>query len=218
MGFFGGEICEWQGFSKRFKEQVHEFVSLTVEEKLVLLLKSCFDHARDIVKNAGSSYETACNNLNDFFGDAYITMHHAVHKVMSIPPIFEASYDNIKQLADHGKKCQEMLAGISAADKFDPFLVILVASKLDPFTAKAWDCYRNILADLWACGTEEDGTKRQKMMYVPPWTEFEKFLNDECNVYVRSQIRQNLAIGIAPKSCQFRHKSRHKWHATVSTS
>lgn len=203
-GFFGGEICEWQGFSKRFKEQVHEVVGITDQEKLVLLLKSCFDHARDIVKNAGSSYETVWNNLNDLFGDAYITIHHAVHQVMTIPPMFEASYDNVKRLAKHGKKCQEMLTGINAADKFDPFLVILIASKLDPFTAKAWDRYRNILAESWASGTEEDGTKRQKMMYVPPWIEFEKFLNDECNVYVRSQIRQNLAIGIAPNEQQNR--------------
>ncbi|RYE17009.1 MAG: hypothetical protein EOP45_16530, partial [Sphingobacteriaceae bacterium] len=39
---------------------------------------------------------------------------------------------------------------------------------------------------------------------MPPWIEFEKFLNDECNVYVRSQIRQNLAIGIAPNEQQNR--------------
>lgn len=50
----------------------------------------------------------------------------------------------------NGRKCMEMIDGVNAAEKFDPFLVILAASKLDGFTSKAWVRYRSVLATTWS--------------------------------------------------------------------
>lgn len=52
---FAGSVYEWQGFSKRFKEEVHNDTTLTPDDKLLLLQKSCFDKAKEIIDSVDKS-------------------------------------------------------------------------------------------------------------------------------------------------------------------
>lgn len=104
----------------------------------------------------------------------------------------------------NGRKCMEMIDGVNAAEKFDPFLVILAASKLDGFTSKAWVRYRSVLATTWSEVLDENNQPREKRLFMPTWDEFVKFLKDECSMYVQEDINQSLVTGIAPGANQSR--------------
>lgn len=104
----------------------------------------------------------------------------------------------------NGRKCMEMIDGVNAAEKFDPFLVILAASKLDGFTSKAWVRYCSVLATTWSEVLDENNQPREKRLFMPTWDEFVKFLKDECSMYVQEDINQSLVTGIAPGANQSR--------------
>lgn len=131
-------------------------------------------------------------------------MHHAIQRILSYPTITLASYVEITRFIQLSKKCMEMIDGVNAAEKFDPFLEILAASKLDGFTSKAWVRYRSLLATTWTEGAGENGQMREKRLYMPTWDEFVKFLKDECAMYVQEDIHQALVTGIAPDANQGR--------------
>lgn len=197
-GMFAGSVYEWQGFAKRFKQEVDQDQSLTPDDKLLLLQKSCFDKAKEVIDSADKSYEKAWQILNETYGNVYNTMHYAIQRIMTYPTIAVASYDEITRLIRAGKKCMEMIDGVNAADKFDPFLVILAASKLDGSTSKAWVRYRSLLANTWAEVLDKDNKPQEKRLFMPAWDEFVKFLKEECGMYVQQDIHQSLVTGIAP--------------------
>lgn len=203
-GMFAGSVYEWHAFSKRFTKEVHDDPSLTPDDKLLLLQKSCFDQAKEIIDSVDKSYEEAYRSLNEAYGNVYNTMHHAIQRILSYPAIAVATYDEITRLMQTGKKCMEMMDGVKAAEKFDPFLVILAASKLDGFTSKAWVRYRSILAATWAEVVDKNDQPREKRLFMPTWDEFVKFLKDECSMYVQEDIQQALVAGIAPGATQSR--------------
>lgn len=70
--------------------------------------------------------------------------------------------------------------------------MIMLAAKLDDDSARAWDRKRTLLAEQWVIAAKQD-ENREKARHIPSWAEFLKFLNDECDVYMKQGIRQQIA-------------------------
>lgn len=201
-GRFSGEVYEWQRFSKRFKSDVHENASLTDEQKYELLRDSCFGNAQDIIADAGPVYAEAWKRLMNLFGDAYTTVSYAIHKIHTMLVIDRPDYDAIKRLQTYGRKCVEAMQSVDLEAKFDPFLVVMLSAKLDRYTAVAWDRYRTFLAKTWVEAVAQGEPQKDAALFIPPWTEFSKFLDEECEVHRKQAVRQSYCDnnGIAPST------------------
>lgn len=187
-GNFGGSVFDWSKFAKEFAEKVHSNKELVEAEKLELLKKSCFESARDLVECAGANYEMAWRQLNEMFGDAYMTIHRAMHKIQALPVMEKSRYEEVKFLQTNGEKCMATLNETPVAEQFSPFLVIMLASKLNDDTARAWDRHRAGLAESWAANPAE-GEERAKAAHIPNWPDFQEFLKSECNALIKQGMR-----------------------------
>lgn len=190
-GYFNGDIHDWPKFSKKFDEKVIKDSTLTDGQRLTLLSRSCFETARDIVSCAGTDFTTVWAVLNEMYGEAYIIVYHTMQKVMMLKKLQAPTYDGIRYLEANGSKYVSALSTINMTDNFSPFLVVLLAAKLDDDTARAWDRKRLELAELWANAATSDQA-RLKSKYVPGWSEFKKFLDGECDIHIKQRIRKQL--------------------------
>lgn len=191
-GFFNGNLNDWSKFSTAFIEKVHNDDSLNDAQKLVLLQRSCIEIARDVVVSAGNDYTAVWTRMREMYGESYMILHYTLHKVQSLTTLTMPSYNGIKYLKANAEKCMKVLNTISMDESFGPFMMIMLAAKLDDDSARAWDRKRTLLAEHWVNAANQ-GENREKARHVPSWAEFLKFLNDECDVYIKQGIRQQIA-------------------------
>lgn len=102
------------------------------------------------------------------------------------------NFDGIKKIQTVGKRSLESLESVNLHEKFDPFLVVILALKLDGFTAKAWDRFRDVLAETFEQATNNGEAANDRMQLIPSWTEFDIFLTGERDMYIRDGLRQQL--------------------------
>lgn len=201
-GNFTGSVFDWQHFSKEFGEKIHSNADLNDKEKLEILNRACFESARDIITCAGANYQLAWRQLNEMYGETYLTIHYAIHKIQALKVIATPHYEAIKYLWDNGEKCMATLAEKNMAESFGPFLVVMLAAKLDEDSARAWDRHRAVLAESWSKSASEDESRDQST-HVPSWQDFASFLDAECKVFIRQNLRRKMPIDV-PQSTQER--------------
>lgn len=199
-GTFDGEIRKWFEFSKKFKRSVHTNSEFTTEEKFAILKYACQEQVkRAVIELNEDDYEKAWDKLCLVYGNAYTQMHFWTHSLVRIAPCTQASSDSIRQLLKKGNLCVENLSEVTSIDKFEAFLVPMIASKMDSETMRVWERNVVVLAKSWAESETKDGKTCDPGKFMPTWENMQDFLKSEVDVYVQSDIRLQVQLVTANK-------------------
>lgn len=198
-GTFNGEIRKWFDFSNEFKRAVHENEKLDEKDKFAILKKACHEQVKKAVFELDESdYIKAWNKLSLVYGNAYTQIHYWTHSLMRIAPCTEASNESIRQLMKKANVCVNNLSQVLSVEKFEAFLVPILASKMDTETMRIWERHVIVLAKSWA-ENQTDEEIREAAKFIPTWENLQDFLKSEMDVYVQTDIRSQVQLVTANK-------------------
>lgn len=201
FGVFSGKMDEWHRFIKRFKAEIHENNEIDAKQKYDLLMNACHNDAKAIVYDQNNDYANAWQQLNNVYGEAYIQLHFCIMKILETEPLYTPSAEGISYIKNRGAKCVQILKDAMKEKVFDSFVMIMMANKLDPDTARAWERHRLILAESWA-SDKSTSENRLAMQHLPSWQDFEHFLQSEISVYRKIELRQSVQCATTSQAAQ----------------
>lgn len=181
---FSADIGQWFSFKNEFEASAAKKPRMSSEEKFDELNQRCYGEAKMIVTRlSGNDFAKAMENLNNVFGSVYKQLQHLLNQLLEIPAIQSPSRNTINALVNKANKCEAGLKQVNRLDEFDAILTLLIVSKLDGETKRAWDRQRLVLANSWCQASGEGQTVRKLADYMPPWEQLKKFLESEVLIY-----------------------------------
>lgn len=192
FGEFHGLMNEWHRFARHFKEEVHENEALDDQKKYNLLMQACHGSARPIVANTQNEYKKAWQQLNNLYGEAYMTIQFCLSKIMETEQIHVAYAEGIQYIKMRGARCVQILNDIFKSYEYESFITVMMANKLDSDTLRAWDRHRAILVESWANASQAKNENSTASKYLPSWQDFEMFLDAEIVLHKKSEIWQSM--------------------------
>lgn len=193
---FSGSPNHWYTFKQLFEQAIHVNTSISDTEKLSILRKACPDETQQVVLAiCGQDYEKSWKKTCDLYGNSYRQAQWCLRKIISIPPMHQASGKEIQRVIFQVSECENILKIMNHLDTFDATIALVIIDKFDPETARIWNRHHYALAKSWALEVDQYDSQRSSAQYLPTFTAVKDFLKSEMEVQemAKSEIMQENA-------------------------
>ncbi|KAJ8963177.1 hypothetical protein NQ318_018642 [Aromia moschata] len=145
MPKFSGSYENWLEFRETFESLVHQNEALTPIQRYHYLRASLEGSAAQVIKSVeftAAGYEVAWQTLCDRYNNAKLLVHNHIKSIFSLDIITKETSGKIRKLVDdlskHLRSVEQLKQNI---ENWDPLLIFITASKLDPKTLVEWEKY-----------------------------------------------------------------------------
>lgn len=183
-GQFSGKMDEWFSFREEFEKATAKIPRMSQGDKYDQLKARCEGKAKLVISQVGGSeFDQAMKKLSDIFGSTYMQLQCHLNKLLEIPNMENASRTAIEAMLTEAKQCEAGFEKVNYFAEFDATLTLVIISKLDEETKKAWKRQQTVLANSWVLASAEGEPTRELVNYMPPWEQLKKFLESELLIY-----------------------------------
>lgn len=171
---FNASLNDWLEFHEKFKGYATD-EKLSDEQKMIELVQVCTPELLQALNTTG--FEETWNKLMRKFNDKYTLTTFYLRKLQNLEVMAYATAESIEKLLSEAKNIKKAFEQFG--EKLDEkSLIFAIVSKLDVQTQRAWNRYRNILAESWALSEQ-----KKTWEHMPTLEMLFKFLDDEKEIY-----------------------------------
>lgn len=139
---FYGSYKQWLEFHDSFKSLVDSNLSLTNIQKFYYLKGALKGTAADVIHSlevSSENYQVAWDLLKERFENKKLIALSHIDSICNVPGLTKESHSGLRKMLDELRKDLRALKTLGlGVEHWDPILIYLLESKLDPITRKEW--------------------------------------------------------------------------------
>lgn len=144
-GKFSGDYKKWANFKELFLTGVHNNKAIVPVNKFNFLQEALVGEAQRVVGQwqiTPENYQKAWKRLCETYDDDYLAAQTIFDQLLETDKLEEQTHSGLRALVDAVHECINQLDTYTSVEAGEGILVLLIASKLDYETYKAWQLHR----------------------------------------------------------------------------
>lgn len=140
--FDGTSEC-WLEFRDTFISLIHSNESISDMEKLYFLKGALEGEAKEVIHlidMTASNYSMIWDMLYERYNNTVVLVNDHLKSLVNMTPLVKESHSDLRHILDNITKHIHALGKLGVpTDNWDPLIIFLVCSKLDPATQRVWE-------------------------------------------------------------------------------